>query len=91
MGGGRSACARPPGDGIFPTIRGGTGALPEPIDPADCVHERSCRLGIQRFPFPPYRVYLLRCLFCETTLTTGTLREFRSGRGGGRRNGPPGR
>lgn len=45
------------------------------VDPAHCPHLRSCRLGIQRFPFPPYRVYLLRCLVCETTLTTGSIRE----------------
>ena len=50
------------------------------VDPSTCPHERSCRLGIQRFPFPPYRVYLLRCLACETTLTTGSIRESREGR-----------
>jgi len=47
------------------------------VDPSSCPHLRSVRLGIQRFPFPPYRVYLLRCLACETTLTTGSLREAR--------------
>lgn len=57
--------------------QGRTEALAEPLDPSSCSHERSCRLGIQRFPFPPYRVYLLRCLACETTLTTGSLREMR--------------
>ena len=31
----------------------------DPIDPSSCPHSRSVRLGIQRFPFPPYRVYLL--------------------------------
>ena len=50
------------------------------LDPADCSHLRSCRLGIQRFPFPPYRVYLLRCLACETTLTTGSIREMKKSR-----------
>ncbi len=50
------------------------------VDPANCPHHRSCRLGIQRFPFPPYRVYLLRCLVCETTLTTGSIREMKKTR-----------
>ena len=47
------------------------------VSPPDCPHSRLVRLGIQRFPFPPYRVYLLRCAACSTTLTTGTLREQR--------------
>lgn len=59
-------------------------------DPTDCRHIRSCRLGIQRFPFPPFRVYLLRCLACETTLTTGSLRETRkaAGEGDGKAGAP---
>jgi hypothetical protein len=57
--------------------QGRTAALAEPLDPSRCSHLRATRLGIQRFPFPPYRVYLLRCLTCETTLTTGSLREMR--------------
>jgi hypothetical protein len=59
------------------------------VDPSDCSHLRACRLGIQRFPFPPYRVYLLRCLSCETTLTTGSLREIRRASGGGREGAAP--
>jgi len=45
------------------------------VSPSDCPHARLVRLGIQRFPFPPYRVYLLRCAACSTTLTTGSLRD----------------
>ncbi len=58
--------------------------LAVPLDPAHCMHARACRLGIQRFPFPPYRVYLLRCLACETTLTTGSMREMRKPASGGK-------
>ncbi len=64
------------------------------MDPSTCTHERSVRLGIQRFPFPPYRVYLLRCRACETTITTGSLREARKARaesGGHLAAGEPGR
>lgn len=64
--------------------------LPRPVDPATCPHARSVRLGIQRFPFPPYRVYLLRCLACETTLTTGSLREARRPEGAGSPEGASG-
>jgi hypothetical protein len=45
------------------------------VDPADCAHTLNIKLGIQRFPFPPFRVYLLRCARCDTTLTTGSMRE----------------
>jgi hypothetical protein len=65
-----------------------------PMDPSTCTHDRSVRLGIQRFPFPPYRVYLLRCCACETTITTGSLREARksrAGSGGGPAAGETGR
>ena len=72
-------------------IRAEAELLGNPIDPAGCSHIRSCRLGIQRFPFPPYRVYLLRCLACETTLTTGSIREMRrpAAPGGGVQAPPP--
>jgi hypothetical protein len=33
------------------------------------------RAGIQRFPVPPYRLYLLHCRSCGTTLSTHTLRK----------------
>jgi hypothetical protein len=62
-----------------------------PVDPSLCPHERSVRLGIQSFPFPPYRVYLLRCHACETTLTTGSLREARRPRSPGSGDGASGR
>jgi hypothetical protein len=48
------------------------------IDPATCAHARNTRLGIQRFPFPPFRVYLLRCQRCATTITTDSMRELRN-------------
>ncbi len=79
-----------PGDMLFPTLGEGE-LLGSPIDPAGCSHLRACRLGIQRFPFPPYRVYLLRCLACETTLTTGSIREMRrpAAPDGGTQTPPP--
>ena len=40
----------------------------------DCRHCRLARAGIQRFPVPPYRLYLLSCRSCGTTLSTWSLR-----------------
>jgi hypothetical protein len=81
-----------PGEAMLsPVPQGRTSVLAEPLDPARCSHLRACRLGIQRFPFPPYRVYLLRCLACETTLTTGSMRDLRKPAAGGRGGAvPPG-
>ena len=33
------------------------------------------RMGIQEFPFEPFRLYLVTCRDCGTTLTTKTLRR----------------
>jgi hypothetical protein len=46
-------------------------------DPARCRHRRFLRVGIQRAPLPPYRLYLLTCRDCGTTLTTQTVRARR--------------
>lgn len=48
-------------------------------DPAGCRHRRFQRVGIQRAPLPPYRLYLLTCRDCGTTLTTQTVRSRREG------------
>jgi len=44
----------------------------------DCPHHWLNRAGIQRFPVPPYRLYLLNCRSCGTTLSTWTLRIERT-------------
>jgi hypothetical protein len=44
-------------------------------DPADCGHVRLRRIGIQRSPLSPRRLYLVTCRDCGTTLTTRTLRD----------------
>jgi len=45
--------------------------------PAVCRHRRFKRVGIQRAPLPPYRLYLMTCRDCGTTLTTQTIRGRR--------------
>jgi hypothetical protein len=45
--------------------------------PAACRHRTFIRVGIQRAPLPPYRLYLLTCRDCGTTLTTQTIRGRR--------------
>jgi len=45
--------------------------------PEHCWHPRVRRLGRVSLPFPPYRVYLLNCLVCLDTVSTGSLREKR--------------
>ena len=40
----------------------------------DCSHRLMDRAGIQRFPVPPFRLYLLHCRACGTTLSTHSLR-----------------
>lgn len=46
-------------------------------DPATCPHRRLRRIGIQRSPVSPRRLYLLTCLDCGTTITTRSLRDKR--------------
>lgn len=52
---------------------------PRPPDgnPSGCRHPTFRRVGIQRAPVPPYRLYLLTCGNCGTTLTTQTIRGRR--------------
>jgi hypothetical protein len=50
-------------------------------DPATCTHGRLRRIGIQKSPLSPHRLYLVTCLFCGTTVTTISLRKFLEGRG----------
>jgi hypothetical protein len=45
--------------------------------PEGCCHPRLQRTGIQKFPFPPHRLYLVTCRECGTTLTTLSLRMVR--------------
>ena len=42
---------------------------------------RIARIGIQKSPFPPFRLHLVNCLLCGTTLTTKSLRAFLESRG----------
>jgi len=46
-------------------------------DPGACPHERHLRIGDQEIPFPPFKVHLVTCLDCGTTLTVETLRGER--------------
>ena len=46
-------------------------------NPSECHHRAFLRVGIQRAPVPPYRLYLLTCRDCGTTLTTQTIRGRR--------------
>lgn len=50
-------------------------------DPGTCPHERVLRIGIQKSPSKDWRLYLVTCRRCETTLTTRTLRDLRRGKG----------
>ncbi|MCK6479148.1 MAG: hypothetical protein HUU06_08705 [Planctomycetaceae bacterium] len=50
-------------------------------DPGSCPHDRVRRIGIQKSPRRDWRLYLVTCVLCETTLTTRTLRERREGKG----------
>jgi len=49
----------------------------EPRDPGNCRHARFQRIGIQRAPVAPHRLYLMTCRACGTTLATATLRAVR--------------
>jgi hypothetical protein len=52
-------------------------ARPQGSGSAGCRHRGFTRVGIQRAPLPPYRLYLLTCRDCGTTLTTQTIRNRR--------------
>jgi hypothetical protein len=51
---------------------------PGDVDPGSCSHPAIVRIGIQKAPVPPYRLYLVTCRSCGTTLATSTLRKERS-------------
>ena len=51
---------------------------PDIGNPASCPHRTFGRVGIQRAPVAPFRLYLLTCRDCGTTLTTQTLRARRA-------------
>ncbi|HEU4395917.1 MAG TPA: hypothetical protein VFS92_10145 [Planctomycetota bacterium] len=40
-----------------------------------CRHPRLTRIGIQESPFEPFRLYLVTCRDCGTTISTKTLRR----------------
>jgi len=44
-------------------------------NPAACRHRRLVRIGIQESPAAPFRLYLVTCRDCGTTVTTETLRR----------------
>jgi hypothetical protein len=56
-------------------------------DPSSCLHHRLQRLGVQDVGVWPYRVHLVICADCGTTLTTESLRSLRRAerKGGGGR------
>lgn len=59
-----------------------TGSTPTPQgNPSICRHRAFFRVGIQRAPVAPFRLYLLTCKDCGTTLTTLTIRRRRESRG----------
>ena len=43
--------------------------------PTVCRHVRVRRIGIQESPAAPFRLYLVTCRDCGTTITTTTLRR----------------
>jgi DNA-binding response OmpR family regulator len=45
------------------------------VDPAHCLHQRVRRLGLQEAPVAPFKLHLVLCLKCGTTLTTERLRH----------------
>jgi len=47
-------------------------------NPAACRHRRLLRIGIQESPAAPFRLYLVTCRDCGTTLTTESLRGDRA-------------
>ena len=51
-------------------------------NPEGCPHRRLLRIGIQESPRAPFRLYLVTCRDCGTTLTTESLREERPEEGG---------
>jgi hypothetical protein len=51
---------------------------PEAMNPDSCRHLRFQRIGIQRAPVPPHRLYLMTCRVCGTTLATASVRRLRS-------------
>ena len=50
-------------------------------NPSVCRHRRVRRIGIQESPAAPFRLYLVTCRDCGTTITTETLRRGDPGRG----------
>lgn len=48
-----------------------------PVSPDACRHGRIRRLGIQKADVWPFRLHLVTCAGCGTTLTTETLRGLR--------------
>lgn len=57
-------------------------SVPPHGNPSVCRHRSFLRVGIQRAPIPPFRLYLLTCRDCGTTLTTQTVRRRREAAGG---------
>lgn len=47
-------------------------------DPSACRHRRLLRIGIQESPSEPFRLYLVTCRDCGTTVTTKSLRRYKS-------------
>ncbi len=56
--------------------------VPPHGNPSACRHRTFLRVGIQRAPVPPFRLYLLTCRDCGTTLTTQTVRRRCEAAGG---------
>ena len=67
---------------MSPAGGGATGPIEYPSPVSECRHLTCQRLGMQESPVEPFRLHLLLCLDCGTTLTTERLRAERKRRAG---------
>jgi hypothetical protein len=58
----------------------GPGRAPAPADPGVCAHGNFVRLGVQEIAEAPFRVHLVACGLCGTSIATESLRVLREGR-----------
>ena len=65
---------------MFPAGGGESGPVERPSPVSECRHLVCQRLGMQESPVEPFRLHLLLCTHCGTTLTTERLREERRSR-----------
>jgi hypothetical protein len=76
-----SDAGKPRVPGTFAGVPGwGPGRVPAGADPGTCAHPRLARLGVQEIAEAPFRVHLVTCAVCGTSLATESLRILREGR-----------